>query len=231
MAHTRFLDLQRQIAAIKEKQSNGENPHGWKIRPISLGVANAALEQKIIADQNAAAQLVLQHILDAKIADAALAYDERAAAIQQAVKTHEASVERILAANPVRYQCVSSAEAMNVATVELAKLAIQAEVEADLAYDYKAQARALKKLAFQEKAAAADTVSTEDDSAAMKSDLEKMKQELKNELLESKKASKPRNRPPKAARQPNQKPENSRRQNPNGQNPVSQKNPPLRRGG
>jgi hypothetical protein len=103
-------------------------------------VTNAALEQKIIADQNAAAQLCLQHILDAKIADAALAYDERAAAIQQAVEAHEASVERILEANPVRYQCVSSAEAMNVATAELAKLAIQAEVEADRAYDYKAQA-------------------------------------------------------------------------------------------
>ena len=142
------LDLQRQIAAIKEKQSNKENPHRWKIRPVPLGVANATLEQLIIADQNAAAQLCLQHILDAKLTDATLAYGERAEALQLALDTHKASLERIPAANPGRYHDVNPAEAIELATIELVNVAIQAEVEVDLAYGHKAQARALKKLAF-----------------------------------------------------------------------------------
>ena len=66
-AHSSFLDLQRQITAIKEKQSNKENPHGWKVREVPLGVNNAALEQQIVEEQHAAAQKILSLILSANL--------------------------------------------------------------------------------------------------------------------------------------------------------------------
>ena len=53
-----------------------------------MGINNAALEQLIIDEQNLAAQKCLQHIKDAKEADAKLAYSERGAAISTALERH-----------------------------------------------------------------------------------------------------------------------------------------------
>ena len=46
---------------------------------------------------------------------------------------------------------MNPAEAIELATVELVNVAIRSEVEADLAYDHKAQTSALKKPAFPER--------------------------------------------------------------------------------
>ena len=118
---------------------------------MPLGIANAALEQKNVEEQNAAAQLCLQHILDAKLADASAAYKKRADALNTAIDRHQASLERILSANPDRYADVNTAAVMGTAVHILASLAIKAEVDADLTYDVQAQTRADKKLAFQAK--------------------------------------------------------------------------------
>ena len=64
-------------------------------------------------------------------------------------------MERVLAANPDRYTDVNTAAVMDHASVILASLAITTEVNTDLAYDRKAQARADKQLSFQEKEASA----------------------------------------------------------------------------
>ena len=60
-------------------------------------------------EQNLAARNCMQHTKDPKEADAKLAYDERGAAISHALDKHQASVERVLAANPDRYIDVNAA--------------------------------------------------------------------------------------------------------------------------
>ena len=152
-AHTIFLDLRRRNAAIQEKMDSKVNPHGWRIREVPLGVTNAALEQLILDAQNLVAQRYLKHIKGAKEADAQLAYNERGAAITKALDRHQASVERVLSTNPDRYNDVNAAAVMKNVTATLVSIAITTEVDADLAYDKKAQARADKQLAFTEREA------------------------------------------------------------------------------
>ena len=193
-AHSSFLDLQRQITAIKEKQSNKENPHGWKVREVPLGVNNAALEQKIVEEQHAAAQKILSLILSAKQADAKQAYADRAEALTLACDGHKASVQRIVAANPGRYAEVNIAAVMEHATVILASKAIEAEVATDLAYDNVARKRADKQLAFQEMSASKQTLGDEDgDKPVTRSELRQWQAEMERN-------NKPRGRPPKTAR-------------------------------
>jgi hypothetical protein len=221
-AHTKFLDLRRQIAAIKEKMDNKVNPHGWKIIPVPLGIANAALEQLILDEQNLAAQKCLQHIKDAKEADAQLAYSERGAAITRALDRHQASVERMLTANSDRYIDVNGAAVMEHATVILASLSITAEVNADLAYDRKAQARADKQLLFTEKLAAEKTQQPQPPSNA--DDAATIIQQLRTDVAKLMKGQnqKPQKKPqPKPAAQPGSKKAS------NGQKPVSRAKKPT----
>jgi hypothetical protein len=191
-AHSSFLDLQRQIKAIKEKQSNKENPHGWKVREVPLGVNNAALEQKIVEEQNAAAQKILSLILSAKEADAKQAYADRAEALTLACDGHKASLQRIVAANPSRYTEVNMSAVMEHATVILASKAIEAEVATDLSYDNVARKRADKQLAFQEMSASKQTDEDGDRPVT--------RSELKQWQAEMERNNKPRGRPPKTAR-------------------------------
>ena len=193
-AHSSFLDLQRQITAIKEKQSNKENPHGWKVREVPLGVNNAALEQKIVEAQNVAAQKILSLILTAKQADAKQAYADRAEALTLALDGHKASVQRIVAANPGRYDEANIAAVMEHATVILASKSIEAEVATDLAYDNVARKRADKQLAFQEMSASKQTLGDEDGDKPV------TRSELKQWQADMEKNNKPRGRPPKTAR-------------------------------
>ena len=128
---------------------------------------NAALEQKILEEQNLAAQRVLDHILTAKQADAEQACADRAAAITAAIDRHRASVERITAANPDRYSEVNTACVMDHAMLLLATAAIKAEVEADKAYDHIAQKRADKQLRFDEMETSKKIQGDEDDDKAV----------------------------------------------------------------
>ena len=216
-AHSNYLDLRRQIASIKEKQSNKVNPHGWKVREVPLGINNAALEQKILEEQNLAAQKVLGHILAAKEADARQAYADRAAAITAAIDRHRASVERIIAANPDRYSDVNTASVMDHASMLMATRAIEVEVEADQAYDIKAQKRADKQLRFDEMKTSQKVQGSDDgDKAVTRNELKQWETQMEAKF----KSNQPRGRPNKHTRDSSK---SSHRQNPKKAVDKSQK--------
>ena len=147
----KWLDVQRQIARLKEKINTGELPHGFKVFEADLGTLNAEEAADIRKLQLASGKKILEELLTAKQHDAIRLHAERAALLTDAIAQFSASLERRFAINPDRYRQADTQWIIDTASETFAKISIVAEVDADEKYDKKAQIRAMKQLAFQEK--------------------------------------------------------------------------------
>ena len=147
----KWLDVQRQIARLKEKINTGELPHGFKVFEADLGTLNAEEAENIRNLQLASGKEILEELLTAKQNDAMRLHAERAALLTDAIAQFSASLERRFAINPDRYRQVDTQWIIDTASETFAKISIVAEIDADEKYDKKAQIRAIKQLAFQEK--------------------------------------------------------------------------------